>query len=272
MGVRDLGEKLAPALPDTLRTLRIEDWPFPADAAAVARANLPHLENLSVWLTCMWNDEDVCRALAESFPALKRFELVQLRGCMHEDRGPHDDLADDAATVVNAIRGAPVGVVWRPFDCLFPLAEQVGYGFESGLAGDGRQVFALCGALCQLVYFDHDGHFLSSEVLDLTGELREQPDQPWGRYNRAELHTRLHARIGFGSAMIRVREFNTGDISVYKFGREILAWIEETNIAVSPGEHETRLDLIRYFLHSTNFCIANGNEYWADGRGVIHSS
>jgi uncharacterized protein (TIGR02996 family) len=273
----------------TVRTLRLEGWPTPDDVAALARSpNLERLESLSVWLGSQ-RDEVVCRALAHlpNTPALRRVELIQLRGGMlaGDQAAALAGRAAGLATLVDLGRGHGVAVVSTPFDTLFPLGPEVGLSLSAGLLPDGRQVLALCTSLygdrCpyDLFYFSAEGQLTGAERVELTRTPATDPgnrgSSPWS----IVLWEGLGQRMGFRPGMIRVREFAASTViprhylAVYKFGGLAAEVIENPDAldtcGLSPQEN---IADVRFWLRTSNFAINTGNECWADERGRIHST
>jgi uncharacterized protein (TIGR02996 family) len=285
VGVRGYGPQIASAeFVNSVRTLRLEDWSFPDDAAALAGSpHLSRLESLSLWLGST-HDEAVCRAFGapKTLPALRRVELIQLHGGMTAggDAGELTARADRAAALLNQLRGGPVAVVNRPFAGLFPLADEVGRNMYGGILPDGRQVLVCGGRQCGLLYFDSSGRLTAGETLDLSAALTREPEYRFQNYNQKQLMEVLAERIGFAPGTIHVREFNAStvipnrDASVYKFGVTAQGVFEfiDGPLTFDPGEWEELLKYVRFWLHSDNFCITAANECWADGRGQIHST
>jgi len=286
VGVRGNGAGIAAAeCLRSVRTLRLEDWPNPMDAIRIA--NSPHLARLgtlSFWLGSQY-DEVVCRglhAISKTMPALRRVELVQLRGGMTAGAAAAELAAhaDRMAALVHSLRGAPVAAVDRPFDVLFPLAGSVGRHLFGGTLPDGRQVLARGGRECELFYFDADGGLTGGERIDLSGVLTREPEFPYREYNEAELLERLGERVGFRPGMVRVREFDAGTVfpnhwlSVYKFGGGAVELINNPDEpdAFDAEDWEGSLGQVRFFLRGSNFCITAADECWADERGVVHST
>jgi uncharacterized protein (TIGR02996 family) len=310
VGVRGHGEGVAAAeCLNTVRTLRLEDWPNPADAQAIANSpHLSRLESLSFWLGSRNDDAvyDALRTSSKTTPAVRRVELIQLRGGMtagaagagfanvvepHNrellqgmSAGPLAELlavhADGAAALVNSFRRAPVATVIRPFDVLFPLAGDVGRGLFAGTLPDDRPVLACGGRECELLYFDAAGRLTGGERLDLSAVLVRPPRYNYIGYNEAELVERLGERVGFQLGAIWVREFDAATVfpghwlSVYKFGNSERGLFENPDEPELPEgwPWEDALEHVRFFLRSSNFCITAMNECWADDRGHIHST
>jgi uncharacterized protein (TIGR02996 family) len=277
IGARGRGEEIAEALPRSVRTLRVEDWPHPDDARALAASSrLSHLERLSVWIGTD-SDGEMLQHFAK-LPALKSVELVQLYGGFQagERAAELDAHADALAAGFNAMRGAQVARVWRPFDGPFPLAAYVGYGLVAGELPDETQIFVSCAPICEVLRFDATGTLQSGELIDFIGDL-SGPSTQYSDYHTTEIEALLRERIGFVPGRIVVREFAgnvvlpSSDLAVYKFGTPVDF---PSNALDEPNSdaREDELDHIRYFLRSSNFCIGYGNECWADDSGQIHTT
>jgi uncharacterized protein (TIGR02996 family) len=283
VGVRGFGPQIATGLPDSLRTLRLEDWPLPADAEAVAASrSLARVETLSVWIGSE-NDEAVCRTLASpgAFPALRGIELVQLYGGIDAfDRAAELDRSAEAlAVLVNETRRSKVAHVKRPFAELLPLAPHVGWYLHGGRVPDGRQTLVrVIGTHCEVFYFDATGNLLSGENIDLSGALLKKP--PYPGYDEEELFERLRERIGFVPGTIRVREFDAEQVlpshtRIYKYDGNVVQFIENPDGELPPysGSREEELDSVRFWYRSGNFCITHGGDAaWAGEDGTIHST
>jgi uncharacterized protein (TIGR02996 family) len=286
VGVRGWSEDLANApFLNSVRTLRLEDWPYPDDAKALARSpHLSHLEELSFWLGSR-NDEAVCTALGSStaLPALELVTAVRLRGGMTAGSAA-DELAaraDRSVAIINALRGRTRASVSRPFEDLFPLADQVGREMYGGTLPDGRRVLVCGGRVCDLLYFDASDRLTAGdERLDLSAGLTRTPPQ-YQDHDRAELMAVLAARIGFTPGTIRVHEFNASTVipnhwcTVYKFGGTSAEVFEDPDEPPPPydtKQWEEALESIRHWLRSDDSCITTPDECWADESGTIHTT
>jgi uncharacterized protein (TIGR02996 family) len=288
LGVRGFGERIANAVPATLRTLRLEDWPFPDDARAIAQAvHLNRLEFLSYWLGSR-NDEAVSLILGDTraLPSLKRVELIQLAGGLDafEEAAILNARADSLAQLLNGRRGAEIATVHRPFDALLPLAPHVGRNLHGGRVPDGRQVVVHArihgnAGECEVFYFDPTGSLLSGEVIAATGHLHGKPD--YCGYNEEELFAFLGRRIGFRPELIRVHEFNGGRVipncetRIYKYDGSAYEFVENPDNELSPyaDSREDELSYVRYWFRDGNFCITHGGDaVWAGEDGWIHST
>ncbi|MBN9121727.1 MAG: TIGR02996 domain-containing protein, partial [Planctomycetes bacterium] len=239
IGVRGFGERLANEFPSGIRTLRLEDWPFPDDTKAIMGSpNLAHLESLSFWIGST-NDEAVCRAIgaARAFPALKRVELVQLNGGIDADEEAPalDARADQLAALVNTTRRSTVATVTRPCSELLPLAPYVGWNLHGGSVLGGRQALIHAriennAGECLVYYFDAAGNLVGGEAIGVTGALRQRVD--YRGYNEEELYAFLGERIGFKPETIRVHEFSADQVfpgnwtRIYKYDGNALEFIE----------------------------------------------
>jgi hypothetical protein len=288
VGVRGFGEQLANEIPSGIRTLRLEDWPFPDDAKAIAKSpHLAHLESLSFWLGSR-NDEAVCRALgaARAFPALQQLELIQLDGGLDAEPGAArlDARSDRLAEIVNTKRKSKVARVFRPCSELLPLAPYVGWNLHGGTVPDGRQ--ALIHAYiennaghCRVFYFDAAGNLLSGEAIDVTGALHRKSD--YRGYNEKELYALLAKRIGFHPEMIRVHEFSGDQVfpncwtRIYKYDGNVSEFIGSADGELPPyrQSREEEIESVRYWARGGNFCITHGGDAgWAGEDGTIHST
>jgi uncharacterized protein (TIGR02996 family) len=288
IGVRGFGEQIANEIPSGIRTLCLEDWPFPDDAKVIAKSpNFAHLEALSFWLGSQ-NDEAVCRALGapRAFPALRQLELVQLAGGIDAfGSGPElDARADRLAGVLNAQRKTTIATVYRPCSELLPLAPHVGWYLHGGTVPDGRQalLFARINkgpGSCIVFYFDGAGHLLNGERIELSGTMHRKPK--YGGYDENELFERMGERIGFRPGLIRVHEFDTEQVvpgtstRIYKFdgtAYEFIEGVDDLDREWFEGR-ESLIDYVRHFLRDGSFCITHGGDAaWAGQDGTIHST
>lgn len=288
LGVRGHGQSIAANIPGEVRTLRLEDWPFPDDARALAESSRSrHLESLSFWIGSE-NDEKVCRAIAASraFPALQRVELIQMAGGL--DAGADvprlDAEADRLAALINTKRKTDLATVFRPCSELLPLADYVGWNLHGGLLPNGRQALLhTCidnnAGDCVVFYFDATGQLLSGERITLTGSLHQEPD--WRGYNEKELFALMAVRIGFRPAMIRVREFDAEQVlpgcwtRIYKYDGDVEYFVSSPDSTHQDysGPREEQLESARTWLRRGWFCITHGGDAaWAGPDGTIHST
>jgi uncharacterized protein (TIGR02996 family) len=295
-GVRYSGSFLAraPCL-NTVRTLRLEDWPMPTDAKALAACPyLLRVEHLSLWIGSR-NDAVVCRTLgaAKNMPALKRIELIQLLGGMQAgtDAAVLAEHADEMAALVNAGQRKPVAVVSRPFEQLFPLAPDIGRDLYAGVLPNGRQVLARWitphprewdtdGSNWEFLHFDADGRLTGAERSTLADSAPKKTKLPYTFKFTSDVHRSLvewlWRNTGFRSATIRVREFEANtvipghELAIYKFGRRAYdAFVNPDGRRARANPAQTSRD-VRAWLRDTQFVIAPyGSEYWADDSGTI---
>jgi len=286
IGVRGFGEHIAKGLPASLRTLRLEDWPFPDDAKAIASSPLaPYLETLSFWVGSK-NDESVCRefVVAQTLPTLQRLELVQLDGGIDafEYVTERDAHADRLAELINTQKNRPLAIVHRPCSDLYPLAPHVGRYKHGGHLPDGRQVLIYAQGdttrcVCYLHYFDRAGHLVSGECIEVM-ELQKKPK--YGGYDEEELFTIMNRRIGFVPGMIRVHEFDAEGIvpncwtRLYRFPGNAREFIESPDTDPEWFEdRESEIEFVRAFLRDGSFCINHGgDDVWLGQDGKIHST
>lgn len=280
IGVRDNGEKLARlTCLNPVRTLRLEDWPYPDDAKALARSpHIANLETLSVWLGSE-NDAAVCKAFGASkaMPDLRRVELYELQSPSSLSAG-----AQAAAKVIDKSRGkrSNVATVVCPNESLFTLGPDVGWDFHGGTLPDGRLALVSGGRECEVLYFDAHGTLTAGELLDVSDELHSY--KGFRDYDHDELFGILARRIGFRPGKIRVKEFwassvlpNSGTC-VHKFDGDVMETIESPD-----GDHdrlrwdtwEHIVNSVHFWTQSTNFCISGGGDTaWVDDRGYIHTT
>jgi uncharacterized protein (TIGR02996 family) len=284
IGVRGVGEQIARGLPGSIRTLRLEDWPFPADAEALAATQLPHIESLSFWIGST-NDEAVCRLFGNPkvLPSLQHIELVQLAGGIDafERAAELDSRADRLAAVLNASRRNDIADVHRPCAELLPLAPDVGWSLHGGAVTDGRQalLYVHGQTSCIVFYFDGEGNLLGGERIDLSGTMHRKPK--YGGYDENELFERMGERIGFKPGLIRVHEFDTEQVvpgtstRIYKFDgtpSEFIYSPDDLDREWFEGR-ESLIEYVRLFLRGGSFCITHGGDAaWAGQDCTIHST
>jgi hypothetical protein len=279
-----------------VRTLRLEGWPWPADAKDIAASPyLKNVEHLSAWLGSR-NDREVCKALAGSkhLPALKRFELIQLRGGMLAGDEVHSlaTHADQMAKLVNKTRGEPVAVVSRPFAAKFPLAPYVCNNMYGGLLPTGQQVLARYVELdrrepndadsnWEFFYFDDDGRLTGAERRALAGDWpKKRPKlpftyKPWSSSHKIIVEW-LWREMQIRPATIHVREFEAAtflsghELSVYKFGRGAFDVFENPDAGEFHDDMVETSREVRDWLRSSRFVMTPyGSEYWGDASGTI---
>jgi hypothetical protein len=253
-----------------LDTLEIADWPTEVDAYSLSVS--PHLDKIKrfkLWL----GEEEMpyfLRELVKQADARwpREIELVQVFGGGGSGvpaavgwREHYREQADQAARFANTAIGRPVACVSRPFERLFPLVGDVGYGLFAGHLPDGRP--ALAGGtfnLWLLIVFDNDGRVADSTTQDngIVSNLEGQLDSATVAWVQDEL------RLVPG--LIWVREFNAPGVN-------IALWPHHCFDPESPSDPVG--GRARGWLERQEFLIWWGsepNDYWADWRGKIHSS
>jgi uncharacterized protein (TIGR02996 family) len=278
-GVRGSGARLAlcPHL-EGLPSLRLADWPSEEDAEALAgSAHLAGLRTLTLWLGGR-HDDSVCRAFARSgsLAGLRELVLVQLYGGLFPE-GEAEELAaraDALAGEVNALRGAPLARVERPFLRRFPIREDANgiRGLYAGRLSDGRQALALVErGILVLALFTEDGERVGVERRELSGVLVREPEVSYMDYDQGELLEYLGREFGFRLALIHVKECEIpeADCRIYLLPSSLgLGRVG----GVDPLPDEEKATLLYHWLERGDFVIDWGNDFWAGPDGVIHSS
>jgi uncharacterized protein (TIGR02996 family) len=259
-----------------LAHLELADWLTPEDAEALARSpHLGRLRTLEVWVGSR-HDEAVCGALARS-PALAGLRELRLRqlygGYEAEEDRTLDARADQLATAVDRLRGAPLACVERPFERRFPLRGEVGYGLYAGRLPAGRQALAaVAGRGLLLLVFDAEGGLLEVQERNLEGVLVRPPTKAmWRGYHEGELQQYLRKEFGFELGLIHVKAFGVeGDPAVHVY--------HHTDILENPDDppdwvsREEDCASLHRWLEGGNFVIDWGNNYFAGPDGTIYSS
>jgi len=185
-----------------LKHLTLAEWLSARDAVALSQSpHLGGLKKLRLWIG-HHDQQEVCRILARcnALSGLSAVELIQLNGGIRagEKAARLRHAADALADEFNRLRGEKVASVVRPFERLFPLRGEVGYGFFAGHLPRKQPALAFSDRKeTTLVLFDWHGHF--QDVRREPGVSDEEED----------FEKRLRDELGFEAGLIRVHEFTT---------------------------------------------------------------
>jgi uncharacterized protein (TIGR02996 family) len=249
-----------------LETLEIADWPMAEDAKALGAS--PHIKKIShfkIWLAAgeqdQWFLDELTRNATKDWP--RNIELVQLLN--------ERESFWTAITTLNRTKGLQVHIS-RPFDQLFPLDGDLGYGMRAGRLPDGRAALA-AGSFHDwvLVIFHKSGlrakvTSLKSPVGVATGfEALKKAVTKW-----------MDEKLCLKPELIWVKEFST------RQGLSLRLWADPRPLAnprpdppdeyTTPEEWRSRGGDARLWYENRNFVIFWFNNYHADWRGTIHSS
>ena len=231
--------------------LLIAGWLDAADARRLAKSpHLRDLRSLTFWIAPE-QDQDVARFIAD-LPKLRELKVVQMCGGHGmPDPSALDEEADAFVELVGEKRPDCVIRLERPFARRFPLdGVHIGYGLFAGNLPDGQCVLIEESAPhSTIMYFDENGYFQEEEPL-----MRTIEDS------------------GYRAGPIFVREFVS-----HLSGVAVTCWGTHEEEIESPGttdpEEGEEIGASLYWWWSTKqFSLPFGNDYWADGRGRIHTS
>jgi uncharacterized protein (TIGR02996 family) len=261
--------------------VHIADWL--TDNDGIALADSPHLaglQTLTLWLGSRY-DLAVLQALASSshLANLKEFRLMQLYGgVVAENRAAElSARADALAAEVDQIAGRKLATIVRPFDRLFPLDGDLGYGLYAGRLPGDRQALAAIDYDRQilLIVFDAAGAVIEEIRRDLNDVLVRQPEHEWERYHEGEMLEYLNREFGFELSLIHVKEFAI-------FEGPCVCYIDsEADLIASPDDPpswyrtegwEPYSSILGFWAEGGNFLVGWGNNYWAGPDGKIHTS
>ncbi len=271
------GHACCPTL-EHFRSLEVADWITTADAEVLsASPHLRNLEKLTLWLGNR-DEEAVCRAFASRLRNLREVRLIQFLGGLAA--GPEapalDERADALAELINELRGSPVAGVQRPFAERFPIRRNVRGGIFGGrLSGNRLGVAGVQyhGDWVCLVSFDEKGNYLDEETRQLKGVLKRKPEGKYYSYNKEEVLEYLQEQFGFRLDLVRVGEFSSDGVSVYRYASHVLEVIESPDEIPAEARHEGRaaaVATVRHWVESGDFVIDFGNDCWTHRSGEIY--
>src|SRR5262249_6192080 len=151
--------------------------------ALAASPYLTRLATLQLWMCALPPSRAVCLTFANSphLTGLREVRLHQLYGGLLAEREAHatNIFADAQASKLKQAGGESFqAVVERPFQRLFPLDGDLGYGMFAGRLPDGRQALAAITVYKELTLatFDAQGALIGTEVRDLKDILTRKPE------------------------------------------------------------------------------------------------
>ena len=260
-----------------LETLEIADWPTEDDAISLGVS--PHLARISRFKLWVGGELHLLRELTRQANTTwpREIELIQVCGGWSDCHDTQTVIelnrtADDLVNDANARLGRNVVRPTRPFERLFPLNGKLGYNLRAGYLPDGCPALA-AGSFRRwvLVRFTETGGVRDTTVrpspIVLPGDFTRNAeavvalDTAFNEWVEEELQLEL--------GIIWVCEFRLEDLSVV-----LWSWPHSEHVAnYDPyPEQPDRGGEARAWLQSQNFVINWFNDYWADWRGVIHSS
>jgi uncharacterized protein (TIGR02996 family) len=255
-----------------LETLEIADWPTEDDAISLGVS--PHLPRISRFKLWVGGEPHFLRELTRQANMYwpREIELVQVYGgaaCMsqHLARESNEEVDHFGRETNERLRRTAIRVT-RPFERQFPLNGELGHNVRAGRLPDGKPALAAGGPQNWiLAIFTEDGHV--RETLVRESPVRMDPVRmDFDVVRDLQFHNWIDDQLQLEPRLIHVREFAVEDLSLSLYPGYLRGWLEEWFDAVrrpTGGE-------IRGWLERTDFSIHWGNDFWADWRGVIHSS
>jgi uncharacterized protein (TIGR02996 family) len=254
-----------------LDTLEIADWPTEEDAEALAAS--PHIKTIShfkIWLAAgqeeQWFMNELVATATDDWP--RGIALVQL---LDESVSFRTAIASLAAARRTLNRNGLRVRISRPFDQLFPLDGDLGYGMRAGRLPDGRAALAAGSFLdWVLIVFHKTGSVAkatsqkSSVGVGKGFDALEKAVTNW-----------MDKKLRLKPELIWVKEFSRHGLGVH-------LWSDPRPLAdprpdppdqyTTAEEWRVRGGEARHWYELRNFVIFWFNNYHADWSGFIHSS